>query len=159
YLEQVDRFFPTKQKFAIITRQFPHNIGRWEPEAVGVEMKNYLDRGCIVMTYEEHAAGGYPGPYGQDEMWLLLLLGRNLYDARAPYTETVVFDRNLLTGHTGETYGWVEHTENDGGLYPPGPGPDPTPGPGDGGLVMTLGKLVIFVAGVQIFGEIIKETE
>ena len=118
YFAVADQLFQNQKKFGIITRKWGHNLNTWEPEAIGPEMFNYLKRNCVVMTYEEHAAGGYFEPPTFSEMWLLMLRGRELYYIRAPYTENRVPDTNLLTGYIGDTYGFVADPEHDEGLYP-----------------------------------------
>jgi len=94
-----DQLFAKQMKFWILTR----DDGRpgWQLETMALELKNCFDRNMVVMIYYSHDP-----PFA--ETWDLMLLARELYDAKAPYYESLVSGLNLLTGQEGETYGWVE---------------------------------------------------
>jgi len=107
YFELIDQLFTKQKKFWILS----NDREGWEPEVMALELKNAFDRNMVTMIY----------PYKKppfEEIWPLMLNAIELYDARTPYTESIVNDTNLLTGYVGDTYGWVANPEHDEGLYP-----------------------------------------
>ena len=110
YFQLIDQLFPNQKKFWILTRIWSSNVDTWEPEAMALEMKNCFDRNIVVTSYTD---------YDPPRIWPMILKARELYNQRAPYTETPVPDTSLLTGVFGEkTFGWVANPEHDEGLYP-----------------------------------------
>ena len=110
-LQISDQLFTKQKKFWILTRIFNDNRLLWTPEAMALELKNCFDRNIAVTLYSTNIP-----PF--EEIWPLMLNARELYNIRAPYTESLVYDTNLLTGYVGDTYGWVANPEHDEGLYP-----------------------------------------
>jgi hypothetical protein len=97
YLNIVEKEFPKQKKFWLLTFMRTN----WEPEAMGLELKNCFDRNIPVMRYYEEEP-----PF--EQIWLLMLEAIELYKTGAPYYEASVYGRNLLTDFIGYTYGWVE---------------------------------------------------
>jgi hypothetical protein len=102
YYTAIDQFFQKQLNFWILTRGYDFSYGTWEVEAKALELKNCLDRRMIITTsiYEENPTFS--------ETWILMLKAIQLYNGNAPYFETYVNGTNLLTGHVGNTYGWVQ---------------------------------------------------
>lgn len=101
YFQLIDQLFRNQKKLWVLTRIWSGNVETWELEAMALEMKNCFDRNIAVTCY-------YWNNPPLEESWSLMMRARELYDAKAPYYETSVYGKNLLTGYVGDTYGWVE---------------------------------------------------
>jgi len=101
YISSVEELFPSQKKFWILTRAFSDTKNAWMPEAIALEMKYCLDRGIVVTAYHMNDP-----PF--DETWTLMKKAIELYNNKATYYEKSVNGKNLLTGYTGYTYGWVQ---------------------------------------------------
>jgi len=100
----IDQLLPNLQQFWILTRSYDFSLTTWEVEAKALELKNCFDRDMIITTsiYEDQPTFL--------ETWALIEQAIQLYGEGAPYFENYVQGQNLLTGQTGQTYGWVQLT-------------------------------------------------
>jgi len=100
YLTLIDELFPRQQKFWIVSRSWlPSEI---EPEIIQVEVKNVLDRGMVIVSY---------GPTGLEPPEVIdhMVKSINLYtSALKNYYEDYIMGKNMITGKTGNTYGFVD---------------------------------------------------
>jgi len=101
YFSLIDQLFQKHKKFWILTRIFDNNRDVWELEVTALEIKNCLDRGIVITCY-------YWNEPPFNETWPLIKKAIKLYDSRAPYFESYINGKNMLTGYVGNTYGWVE---------------------------------------------------
>jgi hypothetical protein len=105
YLAVVDALPQHLQKYWILTRPWGDTWQIWEREARALEMKNCLDRGIIIVTYQD--AGPYTPNYNFTEAFNDMKKCVNLYETNQRYVESFVSATNLMTGITGTTYGYV----------------------------------------------------
>jgi len=101
YFSLIDQHFQKQKKLWILTRIWDNNREAWEREAIALEIKNCLDRNIAVTSYR-----GTEPPF--EETWALMKKAVELYYSDAPFFETYVYGKNLMTGYVGNTYGWVK---------------------------------------------------